>query len=234
MDVKLKCLAVDDEPFALQLISDDLGKIPFLQVVGTCSSAAQATSFLEKNPVDLLFLDIQMPEVTGIQFLRSMAQPPMTIFTTAYHQYALEGFELEVIDYLMKPIPFERLQKAANRAKEQFQFRSKSNAEKKFLYVHSEYKEIKIDTADIEYIEGYKDYIKIFLSGQARPILTRMNLKAVEQRLSSNDFCRIHNSFIVPLAKITSFQKAQLFIGTHPLPIGEKFAESFLKKYKQE
>ncbi len=233
MDARIKCLAIDDEPFALQLISDDISKIPFLQLAGTCSSASQALAFLEKNEVDLLFLDIQMPEVTGIQFLRSLAHPPMAIFTTAYHQYALEGFELEVIDYLMKPIPFERLQKAANRAKEQFLFRSKSNAEKKFLFVHSEYKEIKIDTTDIDYIEGYKDYIKIFLSGQARPILTRMNLKAVEQRLPSTDFCRIHNSFIVPLAKITSFQKAQLFIGTHPLPIGEKFAESFLKKYKQ-
>lgn len=232
-EVKLRCLAIDDEPFALKLISEDVDKIPFLKLMGACSSAKEAKALLEANAIDLIFLDIQMPEITGIQFLKSLQAPPMAIFTTAYNQYAIEGFELEVIDYLMKPIPFERFLKAANRAKEQFSFRNKPSAEKTFLFVHSEYKEIKIATETIDYIEGLKDYIKIFLHGQSRPILTRMNLKAVEQRLPLEDFCRVHNSFIVPLAKVTSFQKSQLFVGTQAIPIGEKFAESFRKRYKR-
>lgn len=230
---KLKCLAIDDEPFALKLISEDIGKIPFLQLLRACNSAQEASSFLDSNPVDLIFLDIQMPGINGIQFLKSLSKPPMAIFTTAYDHYAIEGFELEVIDYLMKPIPFERFLKAANRAKEHFILRNRPNEEKKFLFVHSEYRELKIDTADIEYIEGLKDYIKIFLSSQQHPILTRMNLKAAELRLPTETFCRVHNSFIVPLSKITSFQKSQLFIGKKVIPIGDKFAVPFLKKYKK-
>ena len=232
-DPALTCIAIDDEPFALKLIAEDIGKISFLRLANVFSSASLAKPFLEQNQVDLIFLDIQMPELTGLQFLKSLAHPPMTILTTAYNQYAIEGFELEVIDYLMKPIPFDRLLKAANRAHEQYLLRKNVIPEKAYLFVYSEYKEIKIDTQSIEYIEGLKDYVKIFLNNQTRPILTRLNLKAIEKKLPENQFCRIHQSFIVSLEKITSFQKSHVFIGHRSLPIGEKYVEVFLKTYKK-
>lgn len=228
----LKCLAVDDEPYALKLISEDISGIPFLNLMGVCSSATEAKAFLEKNPVDLIFLDIQMPEITGLQFLKQNENLPMVILTTAYNQYAIEGFELEVIDYLMKPIPKERFKKAAQRAKEQFLLRNNKSEQKRYIFVHSEYKEIKIDIDSIDYVEGLKDYVKIFLHDQNKPVLTRLNLKAMETRLPDG-FCRIHNSFLVPLSKITSFQKSQVYIGNQALPVGEKYAEGFLARYRK-
>jgi DNA-binding LytR/AlgR family response regulator len=155
------------------------------------------------------------------------------ILTTAYEQYALEGFELNVTDYLVKPIPFERFLKAVNRAHDEFLLKKKKPAgEDGFFFVHSEYKEIKIFYSQVLHIEGLKDYVKIFLSGQSRPVLTRLNLKAVESRLPADRFCRVHNSFIVSISKITSTQKSQIFIGETAIPIGEKFAAAFEQKYK--
>jgi DNA-binding LytR/AlgR family response regulator len=235
MEKKMSCIAVDDEPFALKLIAEDISKVPFLDLKGTFSSPMDALTFMQKEPLDLLFLDIQMPVLTGTQFLRTLKDPPMVIFTTAYDQYALEGFELNVVDYLMKPIPFDRFLKAANKAFDLFKL--KSNAEPPapkepgFFFVHSEYREIKIFYDDILYIEGLKDYVKIFTDKQVHPILTRLNLKAVEGKLPSTEFARIHNSFIVPLKRIKSFQKSQVFIGTTAIPIGEKYAEEFRRVY---
>jgi DNA-binding LytR/AlgR family response regulator len=235
---KLRCLAIDDEPFALKLIADDIGKVPFLALTGTYNAPLDGLEFLRKNLVDLLFLDIQMPVLKGTEFLRSLQQPPLVIITTAYEKYALEGYELNVVDYLLKPIPFDRFLKAANRAYDQFMLRngvaqlpSKSISDS-FFFVHSEYKEIKIFHDDILYVEGLKDYVKIFLQSQQRPILTRLNLKGIESRLLPEYFCRIHNSFIVSLPKIDSIQKLQIFIGKITIPIGERFAEDFRKKYK--
>ncbi|NOT77349.1 MAG: response regulator transcription factor [Cyclobacteriaceae bacterium] len=230
----LNCIAVDDEPFALKLIMDDIQKISFLKLIGSYSSPAEAEKALQENSIDLIFLDIQMPGVTGTQFLRSLANPPMVIFTTAYEEYALEGFELDVIDYLVKPIPFERFSKAANRALDQFKLIKEAtppSPEELFFFVRAEYKEIKIMFDDILYVEGLKDYVKIFLTSQTRPIMTRMNLKAIETKLPPKLFCRIHNSFIIPYSKIKSFQRSQVFIGTTPIPVGDKYAADFRKKY---
>jgi DNA-binding LytR/AlgR family response regulator len=233
---KLRCIAVDDEPFARRLIADDISRVPFLELMTTCASPAEAIDHLKAKTVDLLFLDIQMPVMTGTEFLRTLAQPPLVIITTAFEKYAIEGFELNVVDYLLKPIPFERFLVAAQRAQDQFLLEKGVSASTKdddgFLFVHSEYKEIKIFFGDILYIEGLKDYVKIFLKSQTRPILTRLNLKGAEAKLPSDRFSRVHNSFIVSLSKITSIQKAQLFIGNIAIPVGEKFAGDFVKKYK--
>ena len=235
--LKLRCLAVDDEPYALQLIADDISKVPFLELVSTCSSPLEALEFLQRESVDLLFLDIQMPGLTGTQFLRSLENPPMVIFTTAFEQYALEGFELSVTDYLMKPIPFERFLKAVNKAYQQSKLRKSSagdaslNGEGEFFFVHSEYREIKIFFKDILYVEGLKDYVKLFTTTQSPPILTRLNLKAIESKLPARLFCRIHNSFIVALAKIESSQKSQVFIQKKAIPIGDKYSAAFRDKY---
>jgi DNA-binding LytR/AlgR family response regulator len=231
-EVKLRCVAIDDEPFALKLLADDIGKIPFLDLVATFSSPLSALEFLNSNSIDLLFLDIQMPVLKGTEFLRSLQNPPMVIFTTAFEQYALEGFELNVVDYLLKPIPFDRFLKAANKAYDLFALRqNKTGTSEASFFVHSEYKEIKIFCNDILYIEGLKDYVKIFLRSQSRPILTRLNLKGIESKLPANQFCRIHNSFIVSLSKINSTQKQQVFIGEIAIPIGDRFAEDFRGKY---
>jgi DNA-binding LytR/AlgR family response regulator len=233
-NLKLRCLAVDDEPYALKLIADDIGRVPFLELRATCSSPLEALDLLQKENVDLIFLDIQMPVLTGTQFLRSLKNPPLVIITTAFEQYALEGFELNVIDYLMKPIPFDRFLKAVNKAYYQHTLQTgpSAPAEDHFFFVRSEYKEIKILVKDVLYIEGFKDYVKIFLTSQAPPIFTRLNLKAIEAKLPEHHFCRIHNSFIVALAKIESSQKTQVFIRNKPIPIGDKFSDDFRMKYR--
>jgi DNA-binding LytR/AlgR family response regulator len=235
--LKIRCIVIEDEPFAQKLLADDIGKIPFLNLLKIFSTPLEAMGYMQQHTVDLIFLDIQMPLLKGTDFLRSLSHPPLVIFTTAFNQYALEGFELNVVDYLVKPIPFDRFLKAVNRALEQFNFR-KMNAipsvaqSDSFFFVHSEYKEIKIFHRDIIYIEGLKDYVKIFIASQSRPILTRLNLKAIELRLPEDQFSRIHNSFIVSLSRITSTQKLQLFLGPRMIPIGDRYAEDFRRKYK--
>jgi len=230
----LRCLVLDDEPFAVELLSDDIRKIPFLQLINTSSSPTQALALLKEQPVDLLFLDIQMPVMKGTDLLRALPAPPLVIMTTAYDHYAVEGFELNVVDYLVKPIPFDRFQKAVQRAYELYCLKNPAAAvpaEPASIFVYAEYKEVKILLSDILYIEGLKDYVKIFIDGQTRPVLTRMNLKAMEARLPEHQFCRIHNSYIISLSRIDGVQKSQLFIGTLAIPIGDKFADTFRKRY---
>src|SRR6185295_10429492 len=158
-NVILRCVAVDDEPFALRLIGDDISKVPFLKLVASFASPVEALQYVQKNPCDLLFLDIQMPTMLGTQFLRNLQDPPLVIMTTAFEQYAVEGFELDVLDYLLKPIPFDRLLKAVNKAREQFYFKrlNADNQEDLFFFVRAEYKEIKIFFKDILYVEGLKE-----------------------------------------------------------------------------
>src|SRR5260221_1539946 len=230
--VKLKCLAVDDEPYALRLMEEEIRKVPFLEFVAACPSAEKAIPYLQSG-IDLLFMDIQMPNVTGTQFLRTLENPPMVIITTAYEQFALEGFELNVVNYLVKPIVFDRFMKAVTKAKELFMLRQdKSFNDEPFFFVRANYKEMKIFCSDVLYIEGLKDYVKIFLTSQPRAILTRQNLKGMESILPPGIFFRIHNSFIVNVSKITTFQKAQVFISKLAIPIGEKFASKFEEHYR--
>jgi DNA-binding LytR/AlgR family response regulator len=236
-EIKVRCIVIEDEPFAQKLLADDIGKIPFLNLLKVFSTPLEGMAYMQQQSVDLIFLDIQMPLLKGTDFLRSLSHPPLVIFTTAFNQYALEGFELNVVDYLVKPIPFDRFLKAVNRALEQYNFRKMNGAPSvahtdSFFFVHSEYKEIKIFHRDIVYIEGLKDYVKIFITSQPRPVLTRLNLKAIESRLPEDQFSRIHNSYIVSLSKITSTQKLQLFLGQRMIPIGDRYAEDFRRKYK--
>lgn len=236
---KINCVAIDDEPFALEIMADDIQKISFLNLVGTFSNPMDAWELIKQGKVDLIFLDIQMPVITGTQFLRSMPTPPMVIFTTAYQQYALEGYDLDIVDYLLKPIPFDRFLKAVNKAEELFRLRSKEQQNSpvvedvNFFFIYSEYKQIKIYFDDVLYVEGLKDYVKIYVKQQSKPILTRMNLKMMATKLSPQLFCRVHHSFIVALDKISAFQKTKLLIGEKEIPIGRKFAEFFEQQYQQ-
>jgi len=242
----LHTIAIDDEPLGLNILADDLRKIPTLDLVGTFTNPIKAVDLIQQGLVDLLFLDIQMPTLLGTQFLRTLSNPPLVIFTTAYEQYALEGYELDVVDYLMKPIRFERLFKACNKAVDTFQQRRKADTipADTYFFIHSEYKEIKVYHHDILYIEGLKDYVKLFLASQPnRPILTRLNMKAIESRLDPTQFCRVHQSYIVPLIRISSFHKSKLVLsssatgkpsGTLEIPIGSRYADDFLARYRGE
>lgn len=232
----MRCIAIDDEPFALQIIADDIQKIPYLQLVKTFSSPFEAWDLLNTGQIDLIFLDIQMPTLTGIQFLKALRQPPMVIFTTAYQQYALEGYDLAIVDYLLKPIPFDRFLKATNRAYELFNLRNKEIPEpipspvpstQDFIIINADYKKIKLAFQDILFVEGLKDYVKIYVQHEARPILTRANLKAMEAKLPTHLFSRIHNSYIVSIDKITAFQKSKIMIGNIEIPVGGRFVDEY-------
>lgn len=227
---RIKCIAIDDEPFALEIISEDIDKVPFLELKGQYSSPLLVEANL-KN-IDLIFLDIQMPSISGINFLRKLESPPMVIFTTAYNQYALDGFELKVIDYLLKPIPFERFLQSVNHARDLFELRNQREFNAKhFLMIYSEYKQIKIFSEDIVYIEGLKDYVKIYLSSQPKYLLTRLNIKGILEKLPKNKFCRVHNSFIVSMDFIHSFQKNFIFLSNgQKIPVGAKFLKDFFEK----
>lgn len=222
---KIKCVAIDDEPFALEIIADDISKIPYLELVGKFNDAKSALGILDR--VDLLFLDIQMPTQLGTSFLKSLENPPMVIFTTAYEQYALEGFDLKVLDYLVKPIPFDRFLQATDHALNQFKLK-KNIVNKIDFQVYSDYKKINIDTDKILYIEGMKDYVKIYLISESKPIITRMNLKAISEKLPESNFIRIHNSFIIAINQLKSYNKSSVLVGQKELPIGSKFLDVFL------
>lgn len=218
----LKCFAVDDEPLALELISGNIKRIEFLNLVGTTNSPKKALDFLKENKIDLLFLDIQMPGLLGIDLAKQLSSDTMIIFSTAYDHYAAEGYNLNAVDYLLKPIDFVRFQRACEKAKDLFEW--KMNKEKtKFILVHSEHTLIKIQIEDLLYVEGLKDYVKIFVRNQAKPILTRMNLKGMEDVLPSDEFVRIHKSYIINRKKITKLNSKGILLNDIQIPIGETY-----------
>jgi len=232
--MQMKCIAIDDEPLALELIKEYTAKFPELKMVETFDDAIGGAEFLRNNNIDLLFIDINMPDITGIDLVKSLEKKPLTIFTTAYKNFAFEGFELEAIDYLLKPIDFERFKKAVTRAIEFFQYKQNAKPEpQESLFVRSEYRMIKIDLDEIEYIEGLEDYIKIHLSNK-KPVLTLMTLKTVLEKLPASGFKRIHRSYIVPVNKVQSIlnRKARLSSGAE-LPVSNNylgFIEEWMKK----
>jgi DNA-binding LytR/AlgR family response regulator len=226
----MTCVAVDDEPLALDLLEDNIKKIPFLKLVKKCSNALEANTFMQTQSVDLIFLDIQMPGITGIQFLQGLSKnPPLVIFITAYEKYALEGYNLDVIDYLLKPVSFERFLKAVNKAYDKFNAQKgpiAQQANATYLFVNSEYNLVRIDFSDIAYIEGLKDYVKIFLLSAQRPVITRMSMKSLEEKLPGDQFVRVHKSFIVSLNKITSIRKGRISLLKAQIPISEHYKDN--------
>lgn len=229
----LRCIAIDDEPLALKLLEDNISKVPFLELVALCSNPLEAMQVLQQESVDLIFLDIQMPGLTGLQFIQSLAQKPMFILITAYEKYALDGYTLNVIDYLVKPVSLDRFIKACNKAWELHQLKTKqpvvTTAEKEsapeYLFVNVEYSLVKLVIAQIMWIEGLKDYIKIHLNG-AKSIVTRMNMKAMEDELPASKFLRIHKSYIVSVDYITAIRKSSVFMDDMELPVGENYRDA--------
>ncbi len=227
----IRCLAIDDEPLALELLEDNISKVPFLTLVAACDNALEAMKIMQQESIDLLFLDIQMPGLTGLQFIQSMPAPPMIILITAYEKYALEGFNLAVTDYLVKPVSLDRFVKACNKAKQLFDLRAQpKNAGTAttpgYFFVNVDYSLVKITISDIIYIEGLKDYIKIHLKSSSRPLVTRMPIKTIEEQLPSQEFIRIHKSYIVSVAFVTAVRKSSVFIDQLELPVGDSYRES--------
>ncbi|PQA53040.1 DNA-binding response regulator [Siphonobacter curvatus] len=234
----MNCLAVDDESLALDLLEDNIRKVPFLNLVKRCKNAFEAQEVMQQQPIDLLFLDIQMPGISGVQFVQSMTQAPMVIFVTAYEEFALEGFNLDVLDYLLKPVSFERFLKAVNKAYELHNLRHQETPAvveptpapaQEYLFVNADYSLVKIRIADILYVEGLKDYVKIYLEGQSRPVITRLTMKAMEEKLPSGPFLRVHKSFIIAFDKIESIRNLRIKIGQVHIPISESYGEALFK-----
>ena len=231
----IRCLVVDDEPLALDILEDYIAKVPFLQLVKTTTSAIEGLSLVQNNGIDLVFLDVQMPELTGLQFLKIMNGKCDVILTTAYSEYALEGYELDVIDYLLKPIAFDRFYKAAQKVFQQKQNSTplplpdtlSTNTPHNFIFVKTEHKIQKIYLDDILYIEGLKDYISIFTKSER--IITLQNMKKMEDVLPSGTFVRVHKSYIVALDKIDSIERSRIQIGDKIIPVGDTYREYFFK-----
>lgn len=232
----MRCIVIDDEQLVRDLLEDNIRQLPFLQLVQTCKNALEAYDVLQREPIDLLFLDIQMPRLNGLQFLQSLQRPPLVILVTAYEQYAVEGFNLQVVDYLLKPFSFERFVKACHRASELFRLQHAQPVtnEATDFFVNVEYTLVKIVVADIEYIEGLKDYIKIYLSAAPRPVLTRMTMKAVEEKLPAGAFIRTHKYFLVAAKKITTVKRDLVCIGSKEIPVSEFYRENLNRLLNQK
>lgn len=227
----ITCIAIDDEPLALALITDYARRIPELNLIRTFEDAVTAAAYLDEHEVDLLFIDINMPDITGTTLVRNLKNKPLTIFTTAYKQFAHEGFELEAIDYLLKPIPFDRFNKAVQRAMALKEFRSKSTSEQDTgFFVRSEYRMVKIDGKQVQYIEGLEDYVKIHLDNE-KPILTLMTMKSMMERLPAGMFRRIHRSYIIPVARVKEvYHKKVLLTNGKELPVSDSYLD-FLQDF---
>ncbi|MEO6454956.1 MAG: response regulator transcription factor [Ginsengibacter sp.] len=221
----IRCIAIDDEPLALDLLEDNISKVPFLQLVARCEDAIEAMKVMQEESIDLIFLDIQMPGLTGLQFIQSMAQKPMIILVTAYEKFALEGFNLDVTDYLVKPVALDRFIKACNKALEYYMLKTKLSSNIDYFFVNVDYSLLKVVFADIMWIEGLKDYIKIHLRSSSKPIVTRMAMKSIEEVLPSSKFVRIHKSYIISIAYVTAVRKNTVYIGAAELPVSDSYPE---------
>jgi two-component system, LytTR family, response regulator len=227
----INCIAIDDEPLALELLEDNISKLPYLKLIGSYDSALEAMKAIQEQKPDLIFLDIQMPGLTGLQFIQSLTIKPMIILVTAYEKYALEGFNLEVTDYLVKPVSLERFIKACNKAKELYDLKitppaQNNKTQPDYFFVNVEYSLVKVTIDDIIYIEGLKDYIKIHLHSTQKPVITRMPMKTIEEQLPADKFLRIHKSYIVSVAFITAIRKTSLFIGSIELPVSDNYRDA--------
>lgn len=230
---QINCIAIDDDVTALRLIKDYCSKIQFINLIGTFTNPYEAVPTLNNNQVDLIFLDLVMPQVTGQEFLKTLYNPPMVIFATAYREFAFEGFEYDAVDFLVKPFAFERFYKAVNKAFQLLKLKTPLNTLNDeahgisggFLMVKVEYTTIRVDLNDILYIEGLKDYVKIHT--EAKLILTKTTMKNIIEKLPPASFLRVHKSYIISVDKIDMIENSRIVIGNQRIPIGESFRSSF-------
>lgn len=227
----INCIAIDDEPPALDLLLKFSSQVGYLDLKKTFTKTSEALAYMKKFPVDLIFLDIQMPDISGIDFYRSLKENKLVIFTTAYSEFAVEGFNLNAVDYLLKPIKFSRFEQAVQKTKDYLDYlNAKNSVNDQFLFVRSDYRLVRIPLADILYIEGLDDYVKIFC-GQTKPILSRISLKAIAERLPVQSFIRVHRSFIIQTTKEISLCNKQIQIGNIQIPIGISYEKEVMRLF---
>lgn len=225
----MRCVIIDDEPLAIEIIENYLSKIDDMTIIGKFNNSVKAVNFLNENEVDLIFLDIEMPNLNGIELAKTVNELPIFIFTTAYPQYALEGFNLNAVDYLVKPIPFQRFLQAITKAQKYHKLDKPNLNQNEFIFIKSEYDNIKIMNSNITYIEGLKDYIKIYINDQKKPMLTLMSFNDILDKLNDSRFIRVHKSYIVNKAHITTMNKSSIFLNDKRIPIGETFRKKVIK-----
>lgn len=223
----IRCLAIDDEPLALQQIAAYINKVPFLELAGQCQSALEARQFLTEDRVDAIFCDINMPDLNGMDFVKSLTAPPLVVFTTAYSEYAIEGFKVNAVDYLLKPFGMQDFMRAANRLQERLSVPAATVETDDTLFLKTDYRIIKVNIPDIRYVEAMSEYLKVWLEGEAKPIITLLSMKKMEERLPAN-FMRIHRSYIINLDKIQEVNKNRVIMDANTyLPIGDLYKEAF-------
>ena len=227
----INCLLIDDEPLALNLLEDYVSKIPYLNLAGKFDEPLKALSVLQTTKIDLLFLDIKMPDISGIDFFKSLTYKPQVIFTTAHTEFAMDGFELKAMDYLLKPVSFEKFVSACNRAKDYLE--TKKVKDKDYFFINVTHKLHKIFYSDILYLEGFKDYTKIYLSTSSNPLLVLHNLKYFEEQLQQNDFVRIHRSYIVPIRMLNTISRKSVTIGNKNLPVSDNYRNNLFLLVQQ-
>lgn len=228
----MNCIALDDEPLALDIIEAYVKKHPELNLIARCNNAEEASKVLNSQHIDLMFLDIQMPGVTGLNFVRSLKNKPLFMFTTAYSEYAIDGFELDAIDYLLKPIAYDRFEKAIEKAKEYYTIKNnsgltESDFENDFIFVKANQQLIKLAYGEILYVEAFADYVKIFLND--RKIVTLQTMKKMEAKLPSDIFSRVHRSFIVNRKALQSFSTSVCEVNGEKIPVGKNYKNDFIK-----
>ena len=234
----MNCIVVDDENMGRKLLEENVRQIPFLNLVASCKNAFEAMEQLQSNSIDLIFLDIQMPGMLGTQFIQTLAKKPLVIFVTAYDNYAVESYQLDAVDYLMKPVSLERFSLAANKAYQLFKLQKPAvataaapqEALEDFFFVNVEYSLVRISIPQISHIEGLKDYVKIYLDGERRPVLTKTTMKSLEAKVMPHGFMRVHKSFIVNLRKIESVKQQRIKIGTFDIPVSDSHAAELMEK----
>jgi DNA-binding LytR/AlgR family response regulator len=230
----IRCIAIDDEPLAVKKIASYIQKVPFLELVAECRSAFEAMKIMEDQEIHVLFIDINMPDFNGMEFVKSLINKPYIVFTTAYSEYAVEGFQVEAVDYLLKPVNFSDFLKAANKVKTRIELNANNPKESikttaNHLFVKSDYKLIRIELDDIKYIESQHEYIKIYLVNST-PVMTQLSLKSMEEQLPSDRFMRVHRSFIVNLKRISVIERNRIvFDGKVYIPVGEQYKGNFQK-----
>jgi two-component system, LytTR family, response regulator LytT len=227
----ISTIAIDDEPLALQLVTGYIEKTPGLKLIGKFDNPLDASEFLSDTIVDLIFIDIQMPDLSGIEFTRIMEKGPKVIFTTAYEKYALEGYKLEIVDYLLKPFSYEEFLTAVHKVQKLLKLEQKApekvDVNNEFLFLKSDYKIKRINFNDILYIEGLKDYVKVYTQNSPKPVLSLTSLKLLESKLPETKFMRVHRSFIVNLEKIDTIERSRIVFGKEYIPVSDQYKERF-------
>jgi DNA-binding LytR/AlgR family response regulator len=227
----IRTIALDDEPLALKLVAGYIRKTPFLELMGEFDNPLEAVDFLGEDPVDLIILDIQMPDLTGIEFARILNENTKIIFTTAFEKYAVEGFRVNAVDYLLKPFSYEEFLTAVQKARKLIELEKNAlptiEIRNQFLFVKSEYKIRRINFDDILYVEGLKDYIKVYLASEPKPILSLNSMKLMEQKLPSDKFMRVHRSFIVNLSRISMIERGRIIFGKTYIPVSDNYKDKF-------